>query len=417
MTTDSSAPQQIEDGLRESLHVALLADDLKFATELLAETPLLANTDLRPPEARDEFTHGYPLVIASQRDNAEIARVLLEAGADPDSPSTSESDPPEHGMPLHLATRWQNYALANLLLDRGSDPNSFPHCDQSTVEIAFYQARLLGIPDGLVRRSCAGWLPDCNALVEKQATDCLNAISSDSARLFARLIDAGGMMSMSALLREGYGDLAAEIVSHGADEPGSPHDHPPGTIFEGVLGAARWHGYPAMVRYLMSEYPDRFDYPTLIETIHCAVVSHNRDGAYREYREIIAMQLEGLESRGLIPATRGDESFNPIFTMAEHFTWHKNYGFRAEIATPDCYIDLAELFDSFGLCDVNYLDPDSGQSPLTAAVSRAAHPGIEVFVRWLLEQGADRRIGHPDDVNPLQIAMKQGDAVLIEMLG
>ena len=89
---------------------------------------------------------------------------------------------------------------------------------------------------------------------------------------------------------------------------------------------------------------------------------------------------------------------------------------RAPIAAPRCYIDLAELFDSYGLCDVNYRDPSSDQSPLTAAVSRASHPGIHIFVRWLLDRGADRRVDAADEVNPLQIAKRRQDDSLVSML-
>ena len=414
--SDSADAQQISDEVREHFHAALLEGDIARVDELLLQTPLLANADLRSVEARDEFTDGYPLVIACRLDDAAMAATLLEAGAVPDAPSTSESAPPEHGMPLHLATRQQNYPLANMLLDQGADPNSFPHCDHSTVEIAFFAARQQGISERMLRRSCSEWLPDIDVLRRDSASSLLVGAPSDSARLFARLIDEGGVMAMSAVLREGGHELLAEIVAHCADAPGSRHDHPSGTIFNGVLGAARWHGYPAMVRHLMSEYPERFDYPTLIETIHCAIVSHNRDGAYRDYREIIELQLERLASLAEIGSAQRDVTFNPIFTMAGHFTWHSNYGFRAPIAAPECYIDLAELFVSYGLGDVNYRDPNSDHSPLTAAVSRASHPGIKIFVRWLLDHGADRRVDAADEVNPLQIAINQDDDSLAAML-
>ena len=414
--SDTADAQQIPDGVREYFHAALLEGDIARVDEMLQKTPLLANSDLRSVEARDEFTDGYPLVIACRLEDTAMATTLLEAGAEPDAPSTSASAPPEHGMPLYLAVFQQNYPLANMLLDRGADPNGYPYCNQSTMEIAFYAARQQGISGRMLRRSCSEWLPDKDVLRRDSARSLLVGAPSDSVRLFARLIDEGGVMAMSAVLREGGHELLAEIVAHSADAPGSRHDHPPSTTFNGVLGAARWHGYPAMVRHLMSEYPERFDYPTLIETIHCAIVSHNRDGTYWDYREIIELQLERLASRGEIVKAQSDPSFNPIFDMAEGFTWHNNYGFKAPIAAPECYIDLAELFDSYGLCDVNYRDPSSDHSPLTAAVSRASHPGIRIFVRWLLDRGADRRVDAADEVNPLQIAKRYEDNSLVALL-
>ena len=416
MENDSATAQQISEVVREHFHAALLEGDTARVDEMLLKTPLLANVDLRSVEARDEFTDGYPLVIACRQADTEMAETLLEAGAEPDAPSTSEAAPPEHGMPLYIATYQQNYPLANMLLDRGADPNGYPYCNQSTVEIAFYAAMQQGISDRMLRLACSEWLPDKDVLQRDSARRLLGGAPSDSVRLFARLIDEGGVIAMSAVLREGGHELLAEIVAHCADAPGSRHDHPPGTTFNGVLGAARWHGYPAMVRHLMSEYPDRFDYPTLIETIHCAIISHNRDGTYRDYREIIELQLERLASRSEIVKAQRDPAFNPIFDMAEGFTWHNNYGFKAPIAAPECYIDLAELFDSYGLCDVNYRDPSSDHSPLTAAVARASHPGVKIFVRWLLDNGADRRVDAADEVNPLQIAKRCEDDSLVAML-
>ena len=64
----------------------------------------------------------------------------------------------------------------------------------------------------------------------------------------------------------------------------------------------------------------------------------------------------------------------------------------------------------------SYRDPNSDHSPLTAAVSRASHPGIKIFVRWLLDHGADRRVDAADEVNPLQIAKRSEDNSLVAML-
>ena len=102
--------------------------------------------------------------------------------------------------------------------------------------------------------------------------------------------------------------------------------------------------------------------------------------------------------------------------MAGHFTWHNNYGYRAETAKPECYIDLAELFVAWGFDDIDYRDPKSGHSPLSAAVKRGNQPGITTYIRWLLEKGADLRKSDPDETNPMAIALQKEISEIRELL-
>ena len=83
--------------------------------------------------------------------------------------------------------------------------------------------------------------------------------------------------------------------------------------------------------------------------IGVAIGSHNRDGSYPEYREIIVMQLEHLKSRGELEQAQQDPKFKPLYHLATDFTWHSNCGYRADIAGPECYIDLAEFFRLVGV--------------------------------------------------------------------
>ena len=153
-----------------------------------------------------------------------------------------------------------------------------------------------------------------------------------------------------------------------------------------------------------------------ISTIGVAIGSHNRDGDYSEYREIIVIQLEHLKSHGDLQKAQKDPGFKPLHHIATDFTWHENYGFRADIAKPECYIDLADLFVSWGFDDINYRHSKTGHSPLSAAVKRGHHPGIATYIRWLLDKGADLRESDPDDVNTKAIALKKGHDEIRQML-
>ena len=78
-----------------------------------------------------------------------------------------------------------------------------------------------------------------------------------------------------------------------------------------------------------------YSYESAISTIGTAIRSHNRDGSYADYREIIVMQLEVLRSQDDLDRARGDADFQPLHHIATSFTWHSNYGFRAAIARPE----------------------------------------------------------------------------------
>ena len=126
-----------------------------------------------------------------------------------------------------------------------------------------------------------------------------------------------------------------------------------------------------------SKATDRFVYQSALDTIGVSISSHNRDGCYQEYREIIVMQLEWLKSRDEVAKAQADSAFQPLYQIATSFTWHNNYGYRAAIAKPECYIDLAELFVSLGFTGIEHRDKKTGHSPLSAAVKRGANRELQ----------------------------------------
>lgn len=394
---------------RDQLAAVIETGDVQAASQLLDDHPLLVNADLRAAEDRDQFTNGMPLVRACQRNHDQLAELLLQHGAHPDAPGNDPDDQPELGMPLHAASvDHRNYGLAHLLLDHRATPNAYPNCDQATIERMFYQAREAGVSDAVVRRAYARFLPDRGALESMAVADLVGTDASEPIKLFARLVDLGGQPPFCALVREGFDDLLLEIIDHSRNTDGTPHDHPRSTVFDNISGAARWYGYPKLVRRLRDHSSYRYDYDAVIGTIGVAIASHNRDGDYADYREIIHMQLDELKAHGDLERAQADVNFTPLYQMATDFTWHANYGYRADIAEPQCYVDLAELFISWGLGDVNYQDPQTGHTPLSAAVLRGHHPGISAYIQWLLDHGADLRQSAAEAVNPRAIAAAKG---------
>jgi ankyrin repeat protein len=67
-----------------------------------------------------------PLYTAAVDGKAEIVRMLLEAGADPNKESAGESD----GTPLCAAASWGYAEVVRLLLQYGADPNRIERPDE-----------------------------------------------------------------------------------------------------------------------------------------------------------------------------------------------------------------------------------------------------------------------------------------------
>ena len=402
--------------LRNQFADAIENNDLASAKQLLTTTPALANTDLRLEEQRDVFTNGLPLFRACSLGNEELADLLLAYGADPNSANSNPDDRPEFGMPLHVAVCAQKFDLANRLLDSGASPNGHPNCDKATLERAFYLAREAGLNDSLVRRAYAKYLPDKDQLELHTASSMVEPNAKPATKLFARFVDLGGQPPFSAIVREGFDALLNEIVATSRDAAGTPHDHPNSTVFNNIFGASRWYGYPKLHKWFMTTYPDDISTETALCTIGVAVSSHNRDGSYADYREIIVAQLEWLKAGGNLEDARKNPDFKPLHEIATNFTWHDNYGYRAEIAKPECYVDLAELFIAWGFNDINYRHPTTNHSPLSAAVKRGHHPGIATYIEWLLDKGADLREPAPAEVNPISLAKEKGHTEILTLL-
>lgn len=411
--TDPSEPSQEQ---RDRLKEAIVSNDIEIVERLVTDHPTLTNLDLRKRDERNVFSDGHPLHIACEQNHSEIASLLLKRGADANAPGADPNDRPVHGMPLHLsAAEFRNYELANLLLDYGATPNSYPNCDKATIERMFYHARESAMPEALVRRAFASFLPK-SELSKKKPTELLGENADAAIRLFARMVTLGAQPPFAALVREGFDELLFEIIEHCHGEADAPNDHQNAHVLNRIQGASRWYGYPQLVRRLMEHHTYQYTYEDAISTIGTAIGSHNRDGDYADYREIIVLQLEALERNNEIELAQEDPEFQPLYQVATDFTWHSNYGYRAAIAKPECYIDLAELLMEWGIGEVEYRDPENGDSPLTAAVKRGHHPGITTFIEWLLEKGADLRQSDTKEVNPIAIAKEKGHGVILKLL-
>jgi len=102
-----------------TVRAAVALDDQASVREKIAADPALF-------KQIDVFTGGL-VTLALRHRQIEMAKLLLDLGADPDERTLLDDneEPVESwGMPLWHAARANDYEAANLLLDRGADPNA-----------------------------------------------------------------------------------------------------------------------------------------------------------------------------------------------------------------------------------------------------------------------------------------------------
>lgn len=374
-----------ESDLVTDFWAAVCADDIASVTKLLDQDSSLAGKDCRPPDQQDAHTHGFPLVQAAKNGNLEMVELLLQLGADPDARSPTD-DQRELGMPMQAAIENRNYELANLLLDHGASVHGYPYCARPTIETLYYQAIEAGASPDIV---CAGF----ENLLGVEATEDVDLpeVSDDAPKaikLYDRFLELNGQPNLVSLLRTERNLMLEKLLRTCPSEPAPPLDYPPENVFNSIVHSASWFGYPQVIRLAMEICPDLYNADVARRAIGSAIISHNRDGSWHEYHELIQSQLDYLEEIGELELLRTADEFQPLYMLAEHYCWPRNYGYKAGVSTPEGMLAIAQLFLDHGFNDVNYRDPKSGKTALEMAKSRHDQPGMNEFVQFLIEHGA-----------------------------
>ncbi len=379
---------------------AVVDGDVATVKQLLEKDPSLANRDFRAPKHQNPHTDGFPLVKACHDGNYELAKLLLENGADVDARSPTENQR-EFGMPLFISVydehdRKPRYDIANLLLDHGASTNAYPYCHEP-MAYWLYGAAMRAAPDlvpQMVHRGVQKYLP-----AGKRNNFNLPDDAPDAVKLFDRVLKLGVELNVNSLMRHEHYELIEEMLRHDSR-----------ACYDQLGDAAAWYGYVKVWDLIMEICPELHSLEKAKATIHAATKSHNRDGSYADYRRLIEMQLKYVQETGNLDAMQtGEEAFKAHHWLARNFCWHNNYGYKAGVSKPEHLIDLAKLYVVYGFNDFNYRDPETGRTPLATAIARGHHPGMLEYAKFLIEQGADLCRDDPDTTNPLSLA-KQIDA-------
>ena len=338
----------------------------------------------------------HPLYDAATEGNYELAKLLLEYGADVDIPPQRGT-----GGAVHEAVVRRHYDIANLLYNYGAAVDATPDACTPTIDELYHAAMEAGACPDLVRIGFEDHLGPAN--VESPAGDALDVV-----KLFHRVLRLGGKPTISSVVRQEHRELLRELLMKRATQPAERYDSPPGTVFQKIADAASWLGYPEILELCREVCPNLYDAQCAREAICRAIGSHNRDGCHPEYRRLIENQLSFMQERGELDLSL----MAPLHWLADNFLQSRTYGFKCqELPTVADLIDFAELFLSYGF-DVNFRCTDSNKTPLAVA----AGGGPPEYVTFLIDRGANLCSDDPDETNPAMIAKRKDRVDILKVL-
>jgi len=355
---------------------SISGNDLVKVADMLKQFPDFAKIDLRPKKDQNHFTNGFALVEACKVGNFEIAKILLEHGADPNSRGSNESDPPEFGIPICLAVEDKNYRLAHLLLDFDASVDAFPYCDAPMIEKLYYQARLDGVDPFTLRKGFSKYLGDVD--IHTVPTN-----SPESIKLYYRILNVGVEPSIRTVIRDEHLNLIGDFLKICPKQECTKLTYPKGTFYERIIGSASWNGYPKIVKMCLDLCPELCSNKLSRDSIHSAIISHNRDGSTDDYIAIIKLQLEFIKSKGKLNWIIHEEPLYPFFTLAKDFLNKSRYGGKAPLTNGTDLIRLAKLFLAFGFDDYNKKHPEEKMTPLEKAKTRLDFEGMSDYIDFL----------------------------------
>ncbi len=318
-------------------------------------------------KSREPFWGDYenPLVVACFRGNTEIVRLLIDAGADPDSPfeiDVAGEQVKQWGHPLWLAANRGHYNVVKLLLERGANPNTAVYASGNAVCWA-YQYGHKRVADLMFQHGAvADLLSYCLTNNLPAIAEILHRDASERRDLLWSAILAGNI----------------DVVAMGL------RDNP-------QLDDAKWFD-------LLEQS---------VRGWRLGDLKINNDGFdRRNYITILDMLLR----YGIDPNLRNprDDRFN--FTILHHLAG-KSCNSRTYGHTAEEVVEFARMFIKHG-ADIDAMEDKLKSTPL----GWAARFGQKKLAEFLLEHGANPNLAGAPWATPLAWAEKKGHPEIAEIL-
>jgi len=349
------------------IHEAIMRGDVARVTELIRAHPDIVH------ERNTNPTLDAPLHTAATVGNVEIARLLLDAGAE------LEAGDRDNSTPLHDACVTRKAEMVAFLMERGADVNRRDYNGGYALSFAASGGdaeivrRLLDAGATLYYRDRAGF-----SLLHFAASrgltvfaDTLLAIGED---VNART--ASGLTPLMLAAMRAQTDMAAKLLAHGAD-PGLRDEHGQTALHGGV-------GSIDMVRLLLDW------------------------GA-----EVDAATGQGWNPTPLIYAcAQGNEETARLLVGKGANVNHLADGHRPlEYAVANGFTGLVNVLLEAG-ASLDFAEPQLGCSPLHIAALR----GYADIARALIDHGAQVGALNTAGETPLELAGRYGHAGVVGLL-
>ena len=306
-----------------------------------------------------------PLVVACFQGHTEIVQLLIDAGADPDSPfeiDVAGEQVKQWGHPLWLAANRGHYHVVKLLLERGANPNTAVYASGNAVCWA-YQYGHKHIADLMFQHGAvADLLSYCLTNNLPAISEILHRDASERKELLWSAILAGNIGVVEMGLR----------------------DNP--------------------------QYDDAKWFNLLEQTVRgwrLGNLKINNEGFDR--RNYI-INLDRLLEYGVNPNLRNPRDARFNFTILHHLAGKScnpvTYGHTVEEV-----IEFARMLLNHG-ADINAMEDKLKSTPL----GWAARFGQKKLAEFLLDQGADPNLAGAPWATPLAWAEKKGHIEIAEIL-
>ena len=315
------------------------------------------------------------LWIAAATGDLESAKKFL----DEDPSAVNKTFRPDSrvsiGLPLVGAAMHGQVDMVRLLLDRGADINAkhptTEFCDQGLALLWAFERKHYDV---------------VNLLLDRGASD-------------DAWID--GAWSFKHFVTESeHQQLRDRVLSEEEKNP-PPHPSPSFKPWTGI--------FVGNIRELPPPTPEE-----ALSAIAAALYSHNRDGSYENYKEIITVMLEqgadqnknmDVSDWDLNKLTYDQKTWagTPLHWLSTIYLEPVNHSNNPDMPNMAELVELAGIFLQHG-ADIEARHPLSNLTPLSLAVEQ----GHLEYVEFLLEQGAKVHLDDPTKTNPVSITKRLG---------